>query len=439
MKFTLIYPQWPRLSRQTEFHLPPHGPVVLAAALPAEVDVAFVDENVQPIDFDAPAEFVGISVMLTLQIKRAWEIADAFRRRGVKVIVGGIAAMLHAEETAAHADSVFLGEAEGRMAEVFADFRNGTLKPVYDYLKALPPIESVGPARRDLLSKELYNYRGIQMVDLVHASRGCRYNCYPCAVAYLGGRKFRPRPIDAAIAEMAGIDNNRLFLVDNSLAQDTRWEMDLFREMIPLKKKWISHPIEDKPAVLDLAAQAGAWYVYQAVFDTSDYIRERIKRYHDHGIGVEGTILLGLDEHTEDGIRRLVDFLLEIDLDLAEFTVLTPFPHTRAWEELYRAGRIFSFDWDDYSADKVVFSPKHMTAEKLQGLLDYAWTSFYGAESQAVKMFKLFQQVVEKEKADGTFRPRSRALARAAFGKPIDAVRDAAAPGSPGSREQLED
>ena len=66
--------------------------------------------------------------------------------------------------------------------------------------------------------------------------------------------------------------------------------------------------------------------MYQAVFETSDYIRERIKRYHDYGIGVEGTILLGLDNHDEDFIKRLIDFLLEIDLDLAEFTVLTPFP-----------------------------------------------------------------------------------------------------------------
>ena len=94
---------------------------------------------------------------------------------------------------------------------------------------------------------------------------------------------------------MAGIDNNRLFIVDNSLAQDKQWEMDLFRAIAPLKKKWISHTIEDDPEVLDLAAKAGAWYVYQAVYDTSDYIKERVKRYHDFGIGVEGTILFGLD------------------------------------------------------------------------------------------------------------------------------------------------
>ena len=307
------------------------------------------------------------------------------------------------------------------MEAVLDDWRRGRLAPVYDYLGDPPPTAAIGPARRDILNRRLYNYRGVQMVDLVHASRGCRYHCYPCCVAYLGGRRFRPRPIEKTVAEMAAIDNHRLFLVDNSLAQDTRWEKDLFREMIPLKKKWCCHPIEDDPEVLDLAARAGAWYVYQAVFDTSDYIRERIRRYHDHGIAVEGTILLGLDRHTEDGIRRLIDFLLEIDLDLAEFTVLTPFPHTKAWDELHGDGRILSYDWNDYTADKVVFQPRHMSPERLQELLAEAWRAFYADASQEMKMFRLLDRVVRREIEDGTYRGRDRSLAGQAFGRPAQA------------------
>ena len=419
MKFKLIYPRWAKLARQTEFHLPPHGPVVFAASLPDDVEVTFVDENLQDIDFDESVDMVGISMMLTIQVKRGWQIADHYRKKGICVIFGGIAATLHAEETAQHADAVFLGEAEGKMDQVFDDFRNNRLQKFYNALEAPPAIETVGPARRDILNKSLYNYRGIQMVDLVHASRGCRFHCYPCAVAYLGGRRFRPRPVDRTIEEIAGIDNNRLFLVDNSLAQDTQWEKDLFAEMIPLKKNWCSHPIEDDPAVLDLAAQAGAWFVYQAVFDTSDYIRERIRRYHDHGIAVEGTILLGLDRHTEDFIKELVDFLLEIELDLAEFTVLTPFPHTRAWDRLHGENRIFSYDWDDYTADKVVYHPKQMSAERLQELLFYAWDTFYADKPQQVRMFELFQKVMRKEKANGTIQHRDRNLINQAFGRPV--------------------
>ena len=420
MKFKLIYPKWAKLSRQTEFHLPPHGPVVFAATLPDNIDIDFIDENLESIDFDDDVDFVGISMMLTVQVKRGWEIADNYRKRGIKVIFGGIATMLHAEETMDHADSVFLGEAEGRMEQVLSDFNHDRLQSCYDFLNERPDINLVGPARRDILNRRLYNFKGVQMVDLVHASRGCRFNCYPCAVSYLGGRVFRPRPIDKAVAEIAGIDNNRLFIVDNSLAQDTKWEMDLFREMIPLKKNWCSHPIEDKPEVLDLAAQAGAWYVYQAVFDTSDYIKERIKRYHDHGIGVEGTILLGLDSHTEDSIKRLIDFLLEIELDLAEFTVLTPFPHTKAYDELNKNNRILSRDWNDFSADRVVFQPKNMSPQKLQELLDYAWNTFYQDEPQRIKMARLFKQVVKKEMADNTFRPRDRSLTEQSFGKPVN-------------------
>ena len=419
MKLNLIYPKWNKLPGQTTFNLPPHGPVVFAAALPPDIEISFTDENVQSINFDQDCDLVAISMMLSTQVKRGWAIADEFRSRGKKVIFGGISTMLHAEETMEHADSVFLGEAETRMEQVIADWKNGNLQKVYNFMPHLPPIEAVGQARRDLYKRELYNHKGVQMVDLFHASRGCRFSCYPCAVSYLGGRSFRPRPMDKVLEELAGIENNRLFMVDNSLAQDKEWEKTLFREMIPIKKKWISHTIEDDPEILELAAQAGAWYVYQAIYDTSDYIKERVKRYHDHGIGVEGTILLGLDSQTEDDIKRLIDFLLEIKLDLAEFTVMTPFPHTKAWDDIERQGRIFDRDWDHFNAGQVVFTPKNLSAERLQELYDYAWKTFYRDESQEEKMFHLLSAVVNREMDDGTYRPRNRKLLHKSFGRDV--------------------
>ncbi len=247
MKLKLVYPSWPKLDRQTEFHLPPHGPVVFAAAVPSEVEVAFTDENLEEIDFDDPADLVAISTMLTCQLPRAFEVAREFRARGRTVIFGGIATMLHAEEVKQHADAIFLGEVEGRLGAVFEDFRKGRLKPVYDYMNNPPSMELIGTARREILNRDLYNYRGVQMLDLVHASRGCRFDCFPCCTGYLGGKKFRPRPVEKVIAEMEAIRNNRLFIVDNSLAQDRGWLKELFTAMIPLKKKWVSHPILDDP------------------------------------------------------------------------------------------------------------------------------------------------------------------------------------------------
>jgi len=136
--------------------------------------------------------------------------------------------------------------------------------------------------------------------------------------------------------------------------------------------------------------------------DTSDHIRNKIKRLKDRGIGVEGTILLGLDDHDEDYIKRLVDFLLEIDLDLAEFTILTPFPHSPVRKQLEKENRIIHNDWKRYTAGEVVFKPKKMSVDSLQKMYEYAWEAFYADCCKEIKMAKLYLTVIEKEKNDGT-------------------------------------
>lgn len=404
MKLTIIYPKWPKLERQTEFHLPPHGPVVFAAEVPEDVDITFIDETFQEIDYSRDADLVALSVMLTCQVPGAIEIADRYREQNIPVILGGIATMLHSEELVDHSDSVFLGEVEGRFASVLEDFKNNRLKKIYDYMNNLPDIGLVGTARREILNSDFYNYRGVKMLDLVHASRGCKFNCFPCCVGYLGGRVLRPRPVEKVIEEMNSIQNNRLFIVDNSLAQDREWLKELFTAMIPLKKTWVSHPVMDDDEILSLAKDAGCWYVYQAIVNTSQGIRNRIKRLKDHGIGVEGTILLGTDDQTEDDIKRLVDFLLEVDLDMAEFTILTPFPHSPVRAQYEKEGRILSNNWIDYTCDKVVFQPKKMSPDTLYKMYHYAWDNFYYNTSPRLKMSFLFKQAVMSEMEKGTYR-----------------------------------
>jgi len=404
LKIKIVYPKWPKLEKQPQYKLPPHGPVVFAAALSDDIEVSFCDEHVRELDFEEDADLIAMSITLTCQIPRAWEIADRYRANGRPVVFGGIGTMLHAAETMEHADAVFLGEAEGRFGAVIEDFKQGKLKKVYDYSGDYPDMSLIKTARRDILDRELYNFRGVQMVDLVHASRGCRFNCFPCCTPFLGGRSFRPRPLDQVVREIESIDNNRLFIVDNSLAQDDDWLKALFKEIAPLKKKWVSHPIKDDDEILDLAAQAGCWYMYQAIVDTSDYIRQRIRRAKERGIGVEGTVLLGLDEHDKDYAKRIVDFLLGIDLDLAEFTVLTPFPGTPIRETLEKEGRILHNDWIHYTGGEVVFQPRQMSVDSLQEMYEYAWDTFYASCSKEIQMAKLYLKVLEMEKKDGTYK-----------------------------------
>ena len=134
IKMKLIYPRWKKLPGQTTFNLPPHGPVAFAATLPEYVDIDFVDENVEELNFDDPCDIVALSTMLSTQVKRAWEIAAEYHKRGKTVLAGGISAMLHAEEYVNHVDSLFLGESEGRSEQVLLDWKEGKLKKVYNFL-----------------------------------------------------------------------------------------------------------------------------------------------------------------------------------------------------------------------------------------------------------------------------------------------------------------
>jgi radical SAM superfamily enzyme YgiQ (UPF0313 family) len=152
MRLKLIYPKWRKLEMQTPFYLPPHGPVVFAAALPDYVEVDFVDENVVDLNLDDAPDLVGLSIMLTAQLPSALMIAAHYRKKGIPVIAGGISTMLHKDELKDHVDSIFVGEVEGRLEGVFEDLRNGGLKPVYEYFLDYPDMNLIGPARRDILT-----------------------------------------------------------------------------------------------------------------------------------------------------------------------------------------------------------------------------------------------------------------------------------------------
>ena len=101
---------------------------LLQREVPRDIDLTFIDEAFEEIDFSKKPDLVAMSVMLTAQLPRAIEIAEKYREMKVPVIFGGIATMLHSEEVMLHSDSVFLGEVEGRFGEVLDDFKNNRLK-----------------------------------------------------------------------------------------------------------------------------------------------------------------------------------------------------------------------------------------------------------------------------------------------------------------------
>ena len=391
MEIKLVYPAWAKFRHKTPFLMPPLGPAVVAALTPTGHRVSIADDNAAPVAATANADLVAISAMLVSQLPRAFAIADECRRRGVPVVMGGQAAWALTGLCREHADAVVVGEAEGLWPQVVADSQRGRLKPLYRRRGFARPSD-IPTARRDLYPAEAYAYRGLRMMDLVETSRGCGFGCRHCQAPAFSGRRHRIRDVGVVAEEMRALGNG-IFIVDNALEQSLRHQKALFKAMAGLGKYFVCHPISVEPEILELAARAGCWYVYHQIFSDSARIRRRIKLMHDFGIAVHGTVLLGLDDQGPDVFRRMLDFLLDVELDLAEFTVLTPFPGTPLFGEMKKAGRLLHEDWGRYNADEVVIRPARMTPDQLAEGQRFLWESFYKEQSQSLRIFRLLRRI----------------------------------------------
>jgi radical SAM superfamily enzyme YgiQ (UPF0313 family) len=103
---------------------------ILASLTPNDVDITVVDEEIREIDFSSDFDLVGISCM-SATANRSYQLSDMFRKRGSKVVLGGIHPTILPQEAIQRADAVVIGEAEGCWADVINDFRKGNLQKFY--------------------------------------------------------------------------------------------------------------------------------------------------------------------------------------------------------------------------------------------------------------------------------------------------------------------
>ena len=196
MKLELIVPATQEnIRRRKKGLIPPLGLAMVAAVTPPEVEVSLTDENVTDIDFQKEIDLVGITA-LTVTAPRAYEIADNFRARGVKVILGGVHPSALPEEASQHADAVVIGEAEGIWPNLVNDFKANKLQRVYRQHEQ-PSLLNLPIPRRDLFAKGAYYFR-----NTLSTTRGCPYACSFCSVTSFFGHTYRCRPVEEILKEI---------------------------------------------------------------------------------------------------------------------------------------------------------------------------------------------------------------------------------------------
>jgi len=390
MKVYMIAPARvePLASRSKFSAAPPLGLAVLASHTPPEVEVSLTDENLAPIDYGRPVDLVAITAA-TQTSPRAYAIADAFRARGTKVVLGGMHPTALPEEAGRHADAVVVGEGEEVWPRLLADLEDGGLRPMYR-AKRRPPLAGATAPRRDIFHSEGYIFP-----FTTYTTRGCPFGCTFCSVTSFFGGTYRSRPVEEVCREVDGLGANRpiLFVDDNVAAQPARAKQ-LFRALAPYKVTWIgqaSVTVARDEELLRLAAASGCLALFIGIESLSpdslssvgkrhnavaEY-EEAIRRIRSHDIAVFGAFIFGLDHDTEDVFEATVRFARRTKLEGAQFNLLTPYPGTPLGAAMDREGRILSRDWSEYRGDKVVFAPRLMSPRRLQEGHDWAWREFY--------------------------------------------------------------
>ena len=392
MRLLAISPCWlPTFWNGGKTLMPPMSLPVLASLTPPGVKIHLVDENVESVNLEEPADLVALSCM-TASAPRGYEIADHFRARGVPVVMGGMHPTALPQEAAQHVDAVVIGEAENQWPRVFADFAAGRPRQFYR-TEERPELKELPLPRRDLLRTERY-----LTVNVLQTARGCPHACTFCSVTPVFGRRYRFRPIPEVIEEIRSLRSRSVGFLDDNIAASRGRARELFEALLPLKLRWVGQgdlSMAKDEELLRLMGRSGCAAMFVGLESLSadslatankrpnmgvDYERA-VATIHRHGIDIIGSFVLGLDPDQPDVFRRTVAFAERVKLGAAQFAVLTPFPGTPLYDQFEREDRITDRDWSRYTMSHVVYQPRNMTAAELrQGRL-YAYRRFYSRRS----------------------------------------------------------
>lgn len=354
---------------------------LLAALTPAGHEVKIVDESFAPDDFNENVDLVGITVLTELALS-AYRVADAYRRRGVKVVMGGIHSTVLPEEALQHADAVVVGEGDKTWPRIVTDAAEGKMQEIYRTSK-MTDLRSLPLPKRDLYPQPVF--RGYTPFAVgVETARGCPYDCEFCSISQVMGSGFRIRPIGNVVAEIESIPSSNLFFVDDNLGCNRKIAKKLFAELIPLKRRWVGQGTVSLAEDLELlhlmrcsgceGLQIGFESVERQIQDrmrkTStlkmDY-SEAMRRFHGEGIAILGGFIFGFDDESKNVFDRTLEFITASRLEGIQLRILCPFPGTRLYKRLLGEGRLFDPRWwlKEESLGPLLFHPKCMTPDEL--------------------------------------------------------------------------
>ena len=380
MKIKLISPRQSLRPMDSNFKrkmAPPLGLLTVAALTPKHHEVYIEDENVQNINFNDSPDLVGITVNVDTA-NRAYVIAYKYRKKGIKVVFGGLHPSSVPEEALRFADCVIVGEAEGVWQSLLEDLEKGEMKPKYFHDRVADLSKSSIP-RWDLVDRKKYLY-----YNVMQFSRGCPWKCEfcydSCDFAY---NIYRTKPILNTINEIKALNVPHVLFIDDNFIGNIIQTKKLLRAMIPLKLRWsaaVSANVVDDIELLDLMEESGCKSLFIG-FETINQLnlqenskhQNTVEKYenlaktlHDRGIMINASLVFGFDQDTEKTFDETLSWIVKNRIETITTHILTPFPGTKLQKRMIEKGKIFDFNWDHYNTAFVVYEPKNISKKALR-------------------------------------------------------------------------
>ena len=367
---------------------PPLGLATLAGYLPPDAEVELQDEHVEALRVNDEPDLVVIQVYIT-SARRAYSLADHYRRKGAHVALGGLHVTSLPDEAIRHADTIFIGPGEDTWPAFLKDYSAG--QPGKIYRSSLRTLVGMPRIRRDLIKRHLY-----LVPNSIVVSRGCPHTCDFCyKVAFFeGGRSFYTQLVDDALAEIERLPGRHLYFLDDHLFGDPRFAAALFDGMKGMKRLWQAAGTVKSvlaPGLLEKAVDCGLRSLFvgfetlnsKNLVDQNKYqnlnrdYSAAIRRLHDAGVMINGSFVFGMDEDDETVFARTVEWAIGQGIETATFHILTPYPGTALYKRMVMQDRLITDDWDLFDTRHVVFQPAKMNPATLERGYWNAYRDFY--------------------------------------------------------------
>ena len=379
--FDKIENTWEFQARMRLWSCPSLSLITIAGMMPEDSDIEYIDLNyTNEPEINADWAFFSPA---TAQVNRAYQLADKFRKKGIKVAMGGPHVTVLPDEAFQHADVIFIGEAEETFPAFLKDIETNKTKRIY---KASSFSElSLSPLPAYHLAKQ-YPYKSVP----IQTSRGCPHQCSFCISSKIYGNKIRCKTAAQLENELKKIKEvfgkPYVFFTDDNLFIDKRRNNDLIRIIKNTHINWYAFSdasIADDVRLLSEIADAGCTQLligFESLCSENlhglnkdhwkmkklDSYKDIIKRIQSLGIGVVGSFVVGMENDMPDVFDNLYEFIEETSLYATNITILTPFPGTETYDNFKREDRLISEDWSSYNGFELTFKPNNMTVEEFE-------------------------------------------------------------------------